>query len=219
MTKTTMLTSVLLCLGATPAGAALILDDFTAPQTPGQMLMTRTSVSESLGGLSDVAGGGRWLGVNATSGAGWLTLEINGAYPDEAVLGSTSGISGQFSFAYGDSTPMDLNLAALGYFEVKFTAADLGSLLTLTMGDGTTTQTAPAVAVAAGPGTVSVPLSLFGGVDLEHVRSVRVDVAGPDSFDARIDYLAVMAVPEPTVLALSLLSLAALRVRRLRRSR
>jgi hypothetical protein len=213
---------------ASTASAVTVIDHFNAP--PGGWygeiygtapMQLANQVSQSYGVAGD-----RSVTIDLLSGAGRVSVGVNSLNPSVAVLNSDAGCLPVYPFAYGTvpGHAIDLDLSHETKFEVSFQYADQKGKLKLTVGSGLNsssfTADIPSV-TGATPAVAVIDFSKFSGIDFHHLTSLKYEITGPESYDAKIDYFVATSIPAPMAAwaggaLLGLLGFA--KVRRLKRS-
>lgn len=226
---------------ASPAGAVLLIDDFSSDQAL-ELLTGAASVS-SVAPAPAAIGGERDLEIERVDGTGGAFVDVNGGMPPQGQLLFSSlfetetilrlvwdgedGDADQIDFDGLD--PADLGQGGtLDAFEIEYDA-DSDTTLSLRVYDASdpTGQTWSAATVPMNetpPATFEFLDVLFmefteigpgGAADFANVGAISLEVAGPPSFDLRFD--SIQVVPEPAAASLAGLATLALLARHRRR--
>ncbi|MEO8604971.1 MAG: hypothetical protein ABI629_20555, partial [bacterium] len=207
--------AALLMLGTGRAGA-LVIDDFSTANTtalpPGitQSSVGATTVVDGSTAvpLSGVIGGVRELKLEATSIGANDSVTIGIFAPATLVdYSSTVAADGRVTLTYSaGSTGLNVDFSMLGGVRFRFQSVDAASIptlvqLTLTDTLGATGSVSQSL-IASGPQDVdlSVQGGAFAGIDLHHVKTIKLFVDPNVAGDLRFDLIETFpqVVPTPT---------------------
>jgi len=191
--------------GMASSAYALTIDSFDVGETHLTANGTMTMDTQSLGGLdpNEVLLGDRWTKITWQSGDNSQTIMADTSNIfgfDSMAFDSNTGVAGFFQLRYDNGTGslggVDLTLGGnADRLFVKFSASDANADVTVTIMDESSNSASKTIATgiggANGAQTLDFLFSDFGGVDLEDVKKIEVDLQGVASGDYAIDLIGI----------------------------